>query len=284
MNGIIIVDKPINYTSRDVVNILSKKFNTKKIGHAGTLDPLATGVLVIAFGKYTKLLEILTGYEKEYEFECVFGKSTDTYDIEGNIISDNPSLISSEKLKQAITYFPKKYLQEVPKYSAVKINGKKLYEYARANVNIELPKREVSILDFSYIDSYDKCDHTYLKAKVKVSKGTYIRSLIVDLAKSLDSTACMSYLRRTKQGMFDINDAYELDDILNDNYNFVNLDEALSYFEKRDLNDDEYQIVKNGGLMKDSVDTVLYTYKGKNIAIYKRYLKNPDYLKPWKMF
>lgn len=283
MNGIIIVDKPSGYTSRDIVNILGKKFGTKKIGHAGTLDPMATGVLVIAIGKYTKLLEILTGYEKEYEFECLFGKSTDTYDITGNVLEDKASIISEDILKSKIDAFPKRYMQEVPIYSAVKINGKKLYEYARNGEVLDLPKREVLINSFSYIDSKNDFKYTYLKALVEVSKGTYIRSLIVDFALSLDTVATMTSLRRTKQGKFSIDDAYSLDDILNDKFNFISIDIALSDFLKKELTDLEYNIVKNGGLMEGVNDTILYTYKGNIVALYKRYLKDPKYLKPWKM-
>ncbi len=283
MNGIIVVDKPSGYTSRDVVNVLSKKFHTKKIGHAGTLDPMATGVLVIAFGKYTKLLEILTGLEKEYEFECVFGISTDTYDIEGKVLEDKKVTLSKDDIKKAIDNFPVTYMQEVPKYSAVKINGKKLYEYARLGEDVPLPKREVHIDSFNYINSYDKDNHTYLKADVKVSKGTYIRSLIVDLANMLDTSSCMTSLRRISQGKFSIDTSYTLDDILNDKYELVTLSTALADIPKREVTSDEELIIRNGGLIKDSFDIVLYTYCDKELAIYKRYEKDLKYLKPWKM-
>ena len=153
MNEIIIVNKPINYTSRDVVNKLNKILNTKKIGHTGTLDPIATGVLVICTGTYTKLVDELTSLDKEYIATIKLGISTDTLDITGNVISkEELKVLDISSIKEVLKSFLGKTIQEVPAYSAVKINGKKLYEYARSNTNIDLPKREIEVFDIELLE------------------------------------------------------------------------------------------------------------------------------------
>ena len=152
MNGILLVNKPAGITSRDVVNKVGKILGTKKIGHTGTLDPMATGVLVLCIGSATKLVEILTSTNKEYEAEMILGISTDTYDITGNILEDSKVIKSKEDVNKAISSMKGTCLQEVPIYSAVKIDGKKLYEYARENKEIELPKREVTISSIDLLD------------------------------------------------------------------------------------------------------------------------------------
>ena len=145
MNEIILVNKPKGITSRDVVNKISKILNTKKVGHNGTLDPLATGVLVITTNKYTKLNNLLSSREKEYIAEVKIGIETDTLDITGNIIEKKEEHLDINKLKTTLKKYKKTYMQEVPKYSAVKVNGKKLYEYAREGIEVTLPKKEVTI-------------------------------------------------------------------------------------------------------------------------------------------
>ena len=146
MNGILVVNKEPNMTSRDVVNILTKFFNTKKIGHTGTLDPIAEGVLVICLGKYTKLCDLLTSKYKEYIATIKLGIKTDTLDITGNVLEESkvPN-ITEEQIKEVLNSFLGKSIQETPIYSAVKVTGKKLYEYAREGKSVELPKREIDI-------------------------------------------------------------------------------------------------------------------------------------------
>ena len=151
MNGILIVNKEKNYTSRDIVNIVGRKFNTRKVGHTGTLDPMATGVLVICINSATKMVELLQADDKEYIAEITLGIDTDTLDITGNIIEEKNTIISKEKVTEAIKSMKGFYEQVVPIYSAVKINGKKLYEYARNNENIELPKRKIEIKEIELI-------------------------------------------------------------------------------------------------------------------------------------
>lgn len=279
MDKLLVVNKEKNLTSRDVVNNLTKIFNTKKIGHTGTLDPIATGVLVCLFGKYTKLVDLLTSLDKEYIAEIKLGIKTDTGDITGSIIENKKYNITKEEIIKVFKEFPQKYEQTVPKYSAVKINGKKLYEYARNNIEIELPKREVSIFSLELID-YEK---DIIKFKTHVSKGTYIRSLIEDICEKLGTIGTMNNLIRTKQGGFDIEDSFILADIKNGNFKFQNIHEFLKY-PSIEINDELIKIIKNGGRIKNIYnvqDKVIFTYQGEDIAIYET---NNETLKPYIMF
>ena len=277
MDKLLVVNKEKNLTSRDIVNNLTKIFNTKKIGHTGTLDPIATGVLVCLFGKYTKLVDLLTSLDKEYIAEIKLGIKTDTGDITGSIIENKSFNITKDNIIKVFEKFPQKYEQTVPKYSAVKINGKKLYEYARNNIEIELQKREVSIFSLELID-YEK---DIIKFKTHVSKGTYIRSLIEDICEKLGTIGTMNNLIRTKQGGFDIEDSFILDDIKNGNFKFQNIHEFLKY-PSIEINDELIKIIKNGGRIIYNVqDKVIFTYQGEDIAIYET---NNETLKPYIMF
>ena len=279
MDKLLVVNKEKNLTSRDIVNNLTKIFNTKKIGHTGTLDPIATGVLVCLFGKYTKLVDLLTSLDKEYIAEIKLGIKTDTGDITGSIIENKSFNITKDNIIKVFEKFPQKYEQTVPKYSAVKINGKKLYEYARNDIEIELPKREVSIFSLELID-YEK---DIIKFKTHVSKGTYIRSLIEDICEKLGTIGTMNNLIRTKQGGFDIEDSFILDDIKNGNFKFQNIHEFLKY-PSIEINDELIKIIKNGGRIKNIYnvqDKVIFTYQGEDIAIYET---NNETLKPYIMF
>lgn len=278
MNALLVVNKEKDKTSRDIVNELNKIFNTKKIGHTGTLDPLATGVLVCLFGKYTKLVDLITSYEKEYIATIKLGIKTDTLDITGNIIDKSDIYISKEKVEEVFKSFPKKYNQEVPAYSAVKINGKKLYEYARENIEIELPKREVEIKKLELI-KYSKDEITF---SALVSKGTYIRSLIEDICKNLGCLGVMSSLIRTKQGNFILEDSYSMDNIRNNNYELLSLDKFLDY-PVININKDEYFKISNGNKIDniyDIKDKVIFKYHNKEVAIYE---VDKEKLKPYVM-
>lgn len=211
MDGILIINKRKDMTSRDVVNIVSKRLNTKKVGHTGTLDPLATGVLVIAVGKALKLVEDITSLNKEYIAEVKLGIKTDTYDITGNILEERKEKISKEDLINVLNSFKGEYHMTVPIYSAVKVNGKKLYEYAREGKNVELPIKDVYINDIELLD-FKEDTFTF---KCNVSKGTYIRSLINDICNKLNVIGTMSNLQRTKQGNIKIEDSIDIDDELN---------------------------------------------------------------------
>ena len=282
MDGILLINKPYGVTSRDVVNSVSKILKTKKVGHTGTLDPIATGVLVLCVGKYTKLADILTSEKKEYIAEAIFGLDSDT----GNILKDEKFYLNKDEIISKINKFKCVYEQEVPIYSAVKVNGKKLYEYARENKKVILPSKKVEIynievLNVDYIDN-----HVIVKFKTLVSKGTYIRSLINDIASSLNTIACMSKLNRTKQGEFNIEDSYKLDDILNGNYKLLSKEDVLKNYKTIDVDDRLYNKITNGCIIDNIYDSdiVVFKYNNKVIAIYKEYIKDKNKIKPFKMF
>ena len=276
-NGIILIDKPINYTSRDIVNIVSKKLKTKQIGHTGTLDPLATGVLVLTVGTATKISELLVANKKEYIATMIFGLSTDTLDITGNILSDCDCIIDIDKILSMLNSFKRTYMQEVPIYSAVKVNGKKLYEYARNNIDVVLPKKEVSIYDISLVDYKIENNKTIVKFKCLVSKGTYIRSLIRDLASSIGENATMSALVRTKQGIFDINETDKIDS----EYNIIPISEVLKDYYTVTLDDNIKPKVLNGCKIKNIYNKDYVLFKCDNLFLYKDF---DGVLKPYKMF
>lgn len=268
LNGCVIINKPKDLTSRAVVNQLNKIFGTKKIGHTGTLDPLATGVLVCLIGKYTKLVDLITSYEKEYIAEVKLGIQTDTLDITGNILKEGPVNITQEELIKVLNSFIGKYQQTVPKYSAVKINGKKLYEYARNNIDIPLPTKEVEIKSIELLEFNEDT----FKIKTLVSKGCYIRSLINDITSKLNAIGTMSALERTKQGNFTLDNASSLEDITNGNYHLLTLREFLPY-PIIELDNDTYHQVKNGSKIPNTYnisDKGIFTYQNKDIAIYTK--------------
>lgn len=269
MNGILIIDKPKNITSRDVVNEVVKKFNTKKVGHTGTLDPLATGVLVVCVGKATKLVNELTSTEKEYIASVTLGIKTDTLDSMGSVLFEEDVVKSKEEIIKVLDSFKGKYNQEVPIYSAVKIDGKKLYEYAREGINIELPKREVEIKDIELIGDIEyKNNKTNFKFRCVVSKGTYIRSLINDIATKLDTIGIMTNLRRIRQGNFKIENSIKLEDI--NTSNLKSILEILPY-KKVELSEDIRKKVVNGALVDNiyNEDKILFIENNEAIALYK---------------
>lgn len=277
MNGILIVNKSEGFTSRDVVNKLSKIFNTKKIGHTGTLDPIAKGVLVVVIGKYTKLCEDLTQTFKEYIATFKLGILTDTLDITGEILDEKDVTVTEEEIRNVIASYKCVYDQEVPIYSSVKINGRKLYEYARNGENVVLPKRKVDIKNIEVID----INKDIVKIKCLVSKGTYIRSLIRDIGSSLNTFATMTDLIRIKQGIFDIRDSYTLEDIENGNYKLIDIEDVMDICV---IDDNTYlKDVTNGVKLKLDIDNkyILFKHEGNNIALYK---KDNDYFRMYIHF
>ena len=280
MNGIFLIDKEKNYTSRDVVNIISKKFNIKKVGHTGTLDPLATGVLIIVVGKCTKLVDTLTSTYKEYIATMKLGIKTDTMDITGNILKEEKVNIDKEKILKVLKSFKKTYNQTVPIYSAKKINGKKLYEYARENIDVKLPTAKVTIKDIEILDIKDNL----VTFRCLVSKGTYIRSLIEDIASSLDTIATMTDLRRTKQGKFNIRDCKKVDEITENN--LIGIENILDDYTEINLNDDNFKLISNGAVIKKKFTTkyCFYKYNKNLIAIYQEKENDKKYAKPFIMY
>ena len=277
-SGVLYINKPIGITSFDVVNEVSHLFGIKKVGHTGTLDPLAEGVMLVAIGKATKIVELLTAKDKEYIAGVKLGIKTDTYDITGNVL-DTKEVPNNINLKEILNNFKKTYLQEVPIYSAVKVDGKKLYEYARNNKSVELPKKEVTIKEIELLNQNNN-EFTF---KTLVTKGCYIRSLIVDIAESINTYATMTSLKRTKQGIISIDETNTLEDIKNSNYKIHKIEEVLDY-PKIELDEELYFKVSNGVKIPNTyniTDKVIFTYKNKLVGIY---IKENDYLKTWKNF
>ena len=277
-SGVIVVYKEKGMTSFDVVNRISKLFGIKRVGHTGTLDPMAEGVLIVCIGKACKIVELLTAEDKEYIAEAKLGIKTDTYDIEGKVLEENKVVLYN--IDEVLNRFKKTYMQEVPIYSAVKVNGKKLYEYARNNMNVELPKKEVTIKEIELIDNTSDT----FKFRCLVTKGCYIRSLINDIGNSINCGAVMTSLIRTKQGNVSIDNAYKLNDILEGNYKIYSIDEVLDY--PKIIVDQELESkigngvkLENNWNIKDKV--MFFNKDNKLLGIYE---VDNNQLKVWKNF
>ena len=277
-SGVLLVNKEPGMTSRDVVNEVSKILGIKKIGHTGTLDPMAEGVLVLTIGKATKLGEILTSKEKEYVAEVDVGYLTDTLDSTGKIIKKK-ELTGKIDYENLLNSFNKTYFQEVPIYSAIKVNGKKLYEYARENKQVELPKKEVNI---EKIELLDKKNNSF-KFKCLVSKGTYIRSLIRDMGIAINEYFTMTSLVRTKQGCFEIKDSYTLNNIRKNEFEILKIEDVLDY-KTIVVGGGLLKMVRNGAKIKNIwniKDRVVF--KDRNSELLVIYVKDGDQLKIDKM-
>ena len=273
MNGIILINKEKGITSRDVVNQVCKKLNTRKVGHTGTLDPIATGLMVLCVGEGLKLVELLTHHDKDYIAKVKLGIKTDTYDITGKIIENREVSLPKEDLVNCLNSFNGEYNQTVPSYSSVKVNGKKLYEYARNNEVVDLPKHLVKISNISLL-SFDKDSFTF---KVTVSSGTYIRSLINDIGERLNIPMTMEELERTRVGEYKKEDATSVDEL-----NVIPIINALK-INKIEVNDDLYKKVSNGVQVRNDYQDSLIMFIKENIpvAIYK---DDDGILKPYRVF
>ena len=284
MNGILLVNKPKNMTSRDVVNILSKKFNTRHIGHTGTLDPIATGVMGIAINDGLKIVDMLINDTKEYIATVKMGIDTDTLDVTGNILNEvNGFSLTEKKLKKVLSTFLGKSIQEVPLYSALKVNGKRLYEYARKNEEVTLPKREIEVFDIELIN-FKNDEFSF---RVKVSKGTYIRSLIRDIGQKINIPCAMKELIRTKQGDFKIENSYTIDEIKNNHYTLISITEALKDYPMIEVDDYIAKKISNGRILENryNSDIIIFINSQKEVlAIYKVYEKDSTKVKPIKVF
>ena len=210
MNGIINVYKEKGYTSHDVVAILRKIAGQKKIGHTGTLDPDATGVLPVCLGRATKVCDLLTDHDKTYETLLLLGKTTDTQDISGEILKEHPTdHLNEVEVAKVIENFKGTYDQIPPMYSALKVNGKKLYELAREGKTVERKSRKVTI----YQIHIKKIQLPRVRMEVTCSKGTYIRTLCHDIGNRLGTGGCMEELTRTKVGRFELKDSLKLEEL-----------------------------------------------------------------------
>lgn len=277
MNGILIINKEVNMTSHDVVMIARKILQTKKIGHTGTLDPEVTGVLPLCIGNATKLVQILTDKKKEYICDVLLGVSTDTEDLTGKVIDKKEiKNISNEKIDKILKTFIGKIEQIPPMYSAVKINGKKLYEYARENKIIERPSRIVDIFE---IERLSDIYNNEFKIRVVCGKGVYIRTLSTQIADSLNTIGCMKKLIRTKSGDFCIEDSYTLENVKNNKYKLINTKDLLNNYPKLVVRDYLVKLIYNGVTLDSrQIETtspfVCYNEFGKILALYNPVDKN----------
>ncbi len=211
MTGIVIVDKPAGWTSQDVTARLRRVFGTRRIGHGGTLDPMATGVLPVFVGRATRGVEFFEHADKTYEAVLRLGTVTDTQDSTGTVLEKRPVTVTEAEFRDILPKFTGEIAQIPPMYSAIKVDGKKLYELARAGKEIERKPREITIF------SLDLLEFTGETAKIRVhcSKGTYIRTLCHDIGAALGCGGCMEALRRTAAGEYTLADSMELDTLLN---------------------------------------------------------------------
>ena len=255
-NGILNIDKPQGITSHDVVDIVRKIFPGIKVGHTGTLDPIATGVLPICIGKATKLSDELLSENKVYKVKMLLGVETDTYDITGKIVFANTLNEDEIYIKERIKRFIGKSSQIPPIYSAIKIKGKKAYEYARNGENVSLKPREIEIFNIDDIDvNLRKRQVSFV---VSCTKGTYIRSLVHDIGIKLGCGATMIELKRLITGDFDINDSIDLYEFLNLEYldmldKIVSIEELYKDSKKINLKDKDYNKFLNGIAIKTDV-------------------------------
>ena len=258
MDGILIVDKEKGKTSFDVIREIRKKYNIKKVGHIGTLDPMATGVLPVLLGEATKLSDYLMNHDKEYIAELELGIKTDTGDSEGSIIQEKSlRKIKKEEIEKALESFLGENHQIPPMYSAIKINGKKIYELAREGKEIKRQARKIKIYDIKLLDiENDESENTkIIKYKVQCSKGTYIRVLCEDIAKKLGNCGYMKDLRRTKVGNFTLQDKDKI----------LSIEEVLKEFPNYDLKEGEYKKIINGvGINVKLTDGLIKIYNKNN--------------------
>ena len=275
---ILYINKPKDITSFDVVHKISNIFGIKKVGHTGTLDPLATGVMLVCVGKATKIVELLTAEDKEYIAEVKLGIKTDTLDITGEVL-ETRDVPKDLNIIETLNSFKKTYLQEVPIYSAVKVNGKKLYEYAREEKKVELPKKEVTIKEIELLNM----NNNTFKFRTLVTKGCYIRSLINDICITLNTIGTMTSLVRTKQGKIDISNTNCLEEIESNNYKYYKIEEVLDY-KTIEVDSNLNKKISNGVKLSNEwniKDKVIFTYNNKLLGIYEN---NNNELRVWKNF
>lgn len=215
VNGWLIVDKPRDMGSTQVVNLTRRLFHAQKNGHCGTLDPFATGVLPIAFGEATKLISYVTDGDKEYEFVLCFGEETDTLDTEGKVVAMSDVVPAEEEIKAVLPSFVGEITQVPPAYSAIKIDGKRAYDLARQGKDVQIPERQITIYELELLAMLP---NRQARFRVRCSKGTYVRTLGADIARKLGSCGHLKELRRTKCGNFDLSQKILLENIKNMEY------------------------------------------------------------------
>lgn len=279
MNGIIIVDKPQGKTSHDIVYAIRRLTGIKKVGHTGTLDPMATGVLPICIGSATKVSDMLTLSDKAYTAEFVLGKTTDTLDAEGEILTETEVNVTGDEIRAAVMSFVGEIEQIPPMYSAIKQNGKKLYELARQGIEVERKPRKVTINSIDILEINGKT----VTIDVSCSKGTYIRTLCADIGEKLGVGAYMTKLRRTKTGMFDIFESHTLEELANAKASHWTLKSETGTLKNVlipiDKIFEEYpEIILNEKQKKSVTNGVRMTYKGRENQVYRVYDENKNFL------
>ncbi|RHW48589.1 tRNA pseudouridine(55) synthase TruB [Lactobacillus bombicola] len=280
INGILVIDKEKGMTSADVVYHLRKVLHIKKIGHAGTLDPDVTGVLPIAIGQATKLIELMHQKNKKYCGAGLLGYATDSYDTSGKVVKTKrlTTKISKDTLQTRMQEFIGKIEQVPPIYSAVRLNGRHLYEYAREGIEVERPKRSVEIFAYNAVDEpqfdLEKGQETF-NFEIECSKGTYVRSLVNDLGENIGVPAVMQTLRRTASSGFNLSQAVKLDEIISNPAIAKKAIQPIEVFFKDyqtiDLNENQWLKVKNGAAiaLKTNAKKVAVRYNNKVKAIYQ---------------
>ena len=281
MNGILIVNKPKQYTSHDVVAKV-KKICGEKVGHTGTLDPMATGVLPLLLGQGTKLSKYLINHDKTQIATIQLGKKTDTLDSEGSILEErivDGKLLNKENVQRVLECQIGKQIQTPPIYSAIKVNGKKLYEYARKGVEVEIPKREIEIYNIELLDINEK-DKT-IEFRVHCSKGTYIRTLCENIAEKLGTIGYMKELNRVQVGQFNLNQAITVEELEKNKENEKFLNQHLitvqNFFEKYpivELKEEKLKLFLNGVQLTNNNDDGLYQIKVNNVVVGIGTIKN----------
>lgn len=258
MDGVIIINKQKGFTSHDIVNVIRKKLDIKKVGHTGTLDPNATGVLPILVGKATKISKYLIEHDKTYIATIKLGEKTDTGDSEGQVIetkkvSEN---LEEKNINQVLNNFLGKQKQLPPMYSAIKINGKKLYEYAREGQEVKVEPRDIEIYKIKLLEY----KNNKIKFEVECSKGTYIRTLCEDVANKLGTLGYMEELQRTKVNNFDIKDAISLEylDKVTIKEKIISIEEIFKDKPNIDLNNGKLELFLNGVQLTHDLNNGLY--------------------------
>ncbi|WP_341877232.1 tRNA pseudouridine(55) synthase TruB [Defluviitalea saccharophila] len=300
MNGILNIYKEKGYTSHDVVAVIRKMLHQKRVGHTGTLDPEAEGVLPICIGKATKAVEFLTDQKKRYLAIAKLGTTTTTQDAVGDIIETKPVNFDKNKIEKIVNSFIGEYEQVPPMYSAIKVNGKKLYELARQGKTVERKARKVYIYDIK-ITSFMPPDQ--IELDILCSKGTYIRTLCADIGDLLGCGAHMGSLIRTEVGIFNLNNSIKLDQLkeLIDQQKLdtiiTNIDELFQDYPSVTIKENGEKALINGNRIyfsyinsnmkeiKDQDIIKVYNYRGSFIGLYKVVIEGAEsYLKPLKLF
>lgn len=270
MDGLILINKQQSWTSRDVCNVVQKRFSTKKVGHTGTLDPFATGLLIITINKANKISQFLDDFPKTYVATLSLGKATDTLDLTGNVtITKEVESFKEEYIKNILDSFKGEIEQIPPMTSAIHYNGRKLYEYHYEGIEVKREARKVHIYNIKLIEYKDN----EITFECEVSKGTYVRVLGEQIAEKLNTVGHLTKLNRTKIGNFEISDAIKIDELTNE-YPLINISKALNFLPTYTVEDNMIKKVKDGVklYLKDMSHDIIYinTKDDTPLAVYER--------------